>query len=345
MSELQTLRGRDLELLGQIDRTKKSRSAIGDLAVKGNRKLTSTERERFVQLGDEITRLDLDRATNSRAIGRAEEVIRSEPTGDPQLDADAEASRLAVARAGIVTVPTSSIRRGGAHTSGARFAQMFGSAASLDGWQSSAEFLSVVSNGLHDQRLRAESQTGGESELGGYALPTQLWGDMLDSALENEVVRPRATVFPMSTRELEVPSFDDLDRSGGAIANLDAKVEGETDTATLQVARLRSVALVARKHLTFAESSNELIADAESFAQNLTRLMVRALLFDLDEQFLFGDGAPGALGCFVSPAAIAVNREVASQISYTDVTTMFSRLTPGSVARPSGSPRPRPFRS
>ena len=327
------MRGRDLELRGQIDPLKKSRAAIGDLAVKENRKLTSDERERFVQLGDEITRLDQDRAINSCAIGRAEEVIRSEPTGDPQLDGDAEASRQAEARAGIVTVPPSSTPSGRGRATGAKYAQMFGSVSTLDGWGSSSEFLHCVSHGLHDQRLRAESQQGGESELGGFALPTQLWGDMLDSALENEVVRPRATVFPMSTRELKVPSFDDLDRSGGTIANLDAKVEGETDTAWLQVARLRSVNLQARKHPLFVEASNELLADASTFAENLIRLMARTLSFDLDEQFLFGDGAPGALGALVSPAAIAINREVASEISYTDVTTMFSRLTPGSVSR------------
>ena len=332
MSKLTDLRHRDIELRTEIDNAKRERAAIGNSAVKENRKLTDEERTHFADLGDELTRLDAKLAASRDALIEEEAAVQHEAETGISADPDTHFSQLAASRAGLGSAPTS---RRSVRATGSRFAEMFGASlgTSLDGWDSPGEYLSVVSRGLHDGRLRADAQTGETGSSGGYAVPTQLWGTMLDSALESEIVRPRATVFPMATRDLVIPSWDDLDRSGGAIADLDPKVEGEVDTADLQVAKVRSINLHALKHLSFVEASNELLPDSTTFAETLTRLMAKALSFDLDQQFLFGTGAAGAQGALVSAAAISINREVGSQISYTDMTNLFSRMTPGSVSR------------
>ena len=47
---------------------------------------------------------------------------------------------------------------------------------------------------------------GGED--GGYAVPTQFFGDLLDASYELEALRPRCGVIPMSSNMVVTPRFD-----------------------------------------------------------------------------------------------------------------------------------------
>jgi HK97 family phage major capsid protein len=206
-----------------------------------------------------------------------------------------------------------------------------GAAHDLAGWGSNSEYLFAIGRGLHDSRLRADSQNEGTSSLGGFLTPPSFFGQVSNSSLESEIVRSRCVVYPMTTRELDIPRFDDLDRSAGAIAGLTLQPVGEGVTMTPQVAKLGLLRLAARKMGLFVEASNELMSDGVAFETTLTSGLARALSFGLDRALLFGAGTGGPQGALSSPVTITVARQKAGAILYDDVLGMFARLAPGCV--------------
>jgi HK97 family phage major capsid protein len=223
-----------------------------------------------------------------------------------------------------------------ARRSGRTFASLFPSAASdTSGWADGAEYLQVIGRGLHDHRLRpsASSMIEHDGPAGGYAVPAPLFGSWLDASLESEIVRPRATTWGMTSKTLDVPAFNDLDRSSGDVAGLELAFTPETGTLTPQVAKLRAVHLTANKAALYVECSNELLNDAPMFAQNLGEAITRALSFGLDREFLFGTGAGAPLGALNAPCTVAVNRTTPNTVKYADLLAMFARLAASSVSK------------
>jgi HK97 family phage major capsid protein len=216
--------------------------------------------------------------------------------------------------------------------SGRTFGQLFPQAHDAAGWRAD-EYLHAVGRGLHDARLMASAAIEGDGPSGGYAVPAPLFGSWLDSSLESEIVRPRATVWGMTSKTVDVPAFDDLDRSGGDVAGLQLAFTPENTTMTPQVATLRALHLVAHKAAIYLECASELLQDAPSFARNLSAAIVRALSFGLDTAFLFGTGAGAPMGALVAPCTVAVARGTSSTVKYADLLSMFARLTAASVSR------------
>jgi HK97 family phage major capsid protein len=250
----------------------------------------------------------------------AADVNRRGPVDPDQLDGSRQPGWAALAAG-------SSPRR-----SGRTFAELFPAASDTAGWRAN-EYLHAVGHGLHDARLMASAAIEGDGVSGGYAVPAPLFGTWLDSSLSSEIVRPRATVWPMTSKTVDVPAFDDLDRSGGDVAGLELAFTPENTTMTPQVAKLRALHLTAHKAAIYVECASELLQDAPTFATNLGAAIVRALSFGLDRAFLFGTGAGAPLGCLVAPCTVAVHRATANTVKYADLLGMFARLTAASVGR------------
>jgi HK97 family phage major capsid protein len=261
------------------------------------------------------------------------EAERQDAARHAGLGADAEASSLARVRAGLAADPAGTHSR----PTGPRFAEMFPQAgASLDGWESRQEFCHVVGHGLHDRRLKAASQTGNIGSAGGYSVPPGVLGPWLDLALESEIVRSRATVWPITVgRERNVPAWDLTDRSNGiAGLTIEWETEAPTTDANVQVAKMRMLQLRARRGAIFAEVSNELEADGLDFSAQMDRVMSGAIGYGLDQNFLLtGTGANNPQSIYNSGALISVARQVTNQIVYDDLTAMFARMSPASIPR------------
>ena len=255
--------------------------------------------------------------------------------GDPgSVNGDVAASRIAAARAGLSTGGAAVAHQ---HPVGRRFADMFPQASgSLEGWADPSEFLRTVGLGLQDQRLKMHgaTMTGTDSGAGGFSIPPGVFGPWLDDALEEEVVRPGAMVWPIvSGRSRQVPAWDLGDASGGAVAGLTINwaPEGPDVDPDTQTAKMRLLTLTARRGAIFAEASRELEADGFDFQSQMGRIMTRAISFGLDESFLFGTGANEPMGIFSSPALISITRNTANKILYDDVVAMFARMSPASI--------------
>jgi len=82
-----------------------------------------------------------------------------------------------------------------------------------NGFHSMDEFLKTLHSGRADNRLINASMVEGIPEFGGYSVPEEYGAFLMDKSLENEIIRPRATVWAMGSETKKVPAFDGADRT------------------------------------------------------------------------------------------------------------------------------------
>ena len=178
----------------------------------------------------------------------------------------------------------------------------------------------------------ALATTGGTT--GGYTVPTQFLPRLMSVAAEMAVVRPRATVLPMTSRSLQVPYLDvtNVPNSGDTafFGGLVGRWTEEASTLNETEPLFRQLELVAHELSGYSLISNALLADnAVGLEALLTRLFGGAIAWFEDFAFLRGDGTGKPLGVSSAPAAIAVTRNAANSFKLVDAGTMLGKLLPG----------------
>jgi HK97 family phage major capsid protein len=222
----------------------------------------------------------------------------------------------------------------------ARFADMF-SGARDDPYRGAfsglGEFCLAIAFGKSDPRLITNvSVTEGSGVSAGFLVPPQFLAGILDSALEQEVIRPNATVLPMSSNELDTPGFDYQDGTSGKRAGLQILWGAEATSLTEQVAKARKISFVAKKATILVRVSSELAEDAPAFDRQLSTAMSAAVASGLDGVFTAGTGAGQPIGILNSPAKIEVAKEGgqgANTLMLQNLAKMLARLTPSAYKR------------
>lgn len=218
---------------------------------------------------------------------------------------------------------------------GRRFADMFGPVASLDGWRNVSEFLAVLHNGLSDERLLAATPGTGTIPMdGGFAVPSELARQWLDSSLQDEIVRPRAAVWGMTSDTRSVPGIDASSASSSLFGGFTANWVGQGDEIAPELPKLRLLKLVAVKLGILSEVSNELLSDGVGYEEQLSTSIQAAIGWFLDSAFLTGTGAGQPLGALNASCTIQVAAEggqSAATIVYPNLVKMFARLHPRSL--------------
>lgn len=190
------------------------------------------------------------------------------------------------------------------------------------------EFLEILASQRHDPRL-VRSMLEGTPSAGGFSVPEVLAAKWLDSALRDEIVRPLATVWPMTSKTRSVPAWDDHDQSSGELfGGLKMEFLAEEGTGTKQTAKLRLITLDAKKGAIYIDASNELVSDGLGFESQLETALKKSISYGFDKYFLTGVGGGMPQGVFASPALITVSKEgaqVAGTIEYANLVKMFAR--------------------
>jgi HK97 family phage major capsid protein len=196
--------------------------------------------------------------------------------------------------------------------------------------------LAVASDSADPRLIRDSAMSEGVGTSGGFLVPEQwAWG-VLDAALADEAIRPRALVLPMTVLTLNVPGFDYLDGTSNKRAGLVLTWSGESSTLTEQVGKTRVVGLVAKKGTILVRVPSELQEDAMAFDAALSTAMTAAVQIGLDVAFIQGTGVGQPLGILNSPALITVAKEsgqAANTIFVQNLAKMMGKLSPGSYKR------------
>ncbi|MGL4553466.1 MAG: phage major capsid protein [Gemmataceae bacterium] len=183
------------------------------------------------------------------------------------------------------------------------------------------------------EQKAAMSTQGGAT--GGYLVPTEFHDRLMRLVSERSVVRPRATVLPMASREMEVPALDVTTApAAGDTAFLGGVVARWTEEATAlneSEPSLKQVKLTNYELSGYSKVSNTLLADAQAVGLDalLMQLFSRAIAWYEDYAFLRGNGVGKPLGVLSWAGLIGVDRSAASACSLADVAGMYGRLLPG----------------
>lgn len=172
---------------------------------------------------------------------------------------------------------------------------------------------------------------------GGFLIPERLRAEMLVIALESGVVRPRATVIPMDSLRVPMPTIDDTSHASNVYGGVTAYWASEGAAATASEATFGQVVLEASKLIAYAVVPNELLSDSIiSFETFINTRFPQAVAWFEDDAFLNGNGAGQPLGVLNAAGAISVTKEsgqAADTIVWENIVKMYARMLPESLGR------------
>lgn len=183
--------------------------------------------------------------------------------------------------------------------------------------------------------LRIQNAYGSQVPAdGGYLIPEEFRSDLLSVSMESAIVRPRATVLPMSTLRAILPSIDSTTNAGSIFGGIVAYWTEEAAALTASQASFARVVLEAKKLTAYAEYPNELVADAALFGALIDQLMPQAIAWYEDLAFFSGSGVGEPLGFLNCPASVNVAKESGQagvSIVWENIAKMYARMLPSSL--------------
>lgn len=172
---------------------------------------------------------------------------------------------------------------------------------------------------------------------GGYLVPEEFRSDILQLSLETALVRPKATIVPMSSLKLSYPSIDDSSHTASVYGGIIGYWVEEGAEIPESSATFGAVKLEAKKLAALANVPNELVRDWTAFGGWINTSLPRAVAWFEDLAFTGGHGVGKPLGILNSanPALVVVaarSGQGANTIVWENVLDMYARLLPQSIA-------------
>ena len=174
------------------------------------------------------------------------------------------------------------------------------------------------------------TQLSGLPSGGGFAVPEPLAAAWMTDAMPEELIRPRASVYPMTSQSLSIPGWDWSDMSAGkCFGGFEIEWLAEEGTGTPQTGKLRKLEMSARKGALLCDCSQELADDGVNFTAQLEKALKKSLAYGLEEAFT--NGAVGPLGVTNDAARIEISPETgqSGSINFENVTKLYSRMYAG----------------
>ena len=165
---------------------------------------------------------------------------------------------------------------------------------------------------------------------GGFSVPAPMSSAWLTESLPNEVIRPRATNYPMSSESLTIPGWDWTDMSSDkCFGGFEMEWVAETGTATAQTAQMRQIQLNARKGAIHCDCSREITESGQGFVSHLERALKKSIAYGLDDVFFNGVTSP--LGITQDVARIEVAKETGqtAEVDFLNISKMYARMYAG----------------
>lgn len=173
-----------------------------------------------------------------------------------------------------------------------------------------------------------------EPGAGGFLIPEIMRSELLQLALEKAIVRSRATVIPMSTLRVPIPTVDDTSHVTSLFGGVVFYWTEEAASLTESAATFGRVTLDAKKLTGFFKVPAELIDDAPAFAGWFDERVPAGLAWFEDVAFMTETGVGTPEGFINSPASVQVTKEsgqTTGTIVWENIVKMYSRMLPTSL--------------
>ena len=210
---------------------------------------------------------------------------------------------------------------------GASYRKLFGEPAPMREYKDLRHFISCVQTRQMPEALQ-RVMSGGVGTAGGFAVPEQLANFWLDGSVEDEVIFPRATVYPMASDTLKIPAWNIGSHASSLFGGIEAAWTAEGVPASDQAPKLRQLQLQATKCFLFVRCTSELLGDSPNFETNLKLAFQKSISFFRDDAFLTGNGIGQPQGILTSPCTLTVTRNTASDVKIQDLAGMCGKMAP-----------------
>jgi HK97 family phage major capsid protein len=193
------------------------------------------------------------------------------------------------------------------------------------------ELLSPEARALRGEILNYTSTTG---EGGGFLIPEEWRSEIFSApALEEAVVRPRATVIPMSSLTLKYPAIDFTTEVGETLGGMSFYWMDEDGEIPDTSANFAQVEFHAWRMGGAAIVPNDTLKDGPALETWIRTNLPRGISDFEDRAFIKGDGVKKPLGALTTanPSLITVTKESgqpAASITWNNVLAMFARMLP-----------------
>lgn len=187
---------------------------------------------------------------------------------------------------------------------------------------------------LDNVRTFQNSFSSEEPGAGGFLIPEIMRSELFQLALEDSIVRQRATVIPMSTLRVPIPTVDDTSHVSSLFGGVQFYWTEEAAALTESNATFGKVVLDAKKLTGFFKVPAELLDDAPAFGAWFDTRIPAGFAWAEDVAFMTetGDGTPlGFINCAASVATAAESGQTAGTIVWENIVNMYSRLLPTSL--------------
>lgn len=187
---------------------------------------------------------------------------------------------------------------------------------------------------LDNVRSFQNSFSSEDPAAGGFLIPEIMRSELLQLALEDSIVRSRATVIPMSTLRVPIPTVDDTSHVSTLFGGVQFYWTEEAASLTESQAKFGRVTLDAKKLTGFFKVPNELLADAPAFSGWFDTRIPAGLAWAEDVAFMNETGAGTPQGFISSPAAVQVAAQAGQAndtIVWENVVGMYARMLPTSL--------------
>lgn len=169
---------------------------------------------------------------------------------------------------------------------------------------------------------------------GGFLVPETLRSEILALALEEAVVRSQATVIPMDSLRVPLPTVDDTSHTSSVFGGVSASWTAEGAALTASAPKFSRLLLQANKLTAYTEIPNELLQDSVTAMDVwFNTFFPQSLAFFADVAFISGDGVDQPEGIVKAPGAVTVTGTSGHHIRFANVVSMFSRMWPGSLGK------------
>lgn len=176
----------------------------------------------------------------------------------------------------------------------------------------------------------ADGQNMGDGAAGGFLVPAQFRADILRVDPQEAIIEARSNLMEAGTPPDAAITMPALDQTGDSPDNVYGGVEmswiGEGSEKPETSASYREIELRPHELAGHVPFTDKLLRSAPVMSQQIETLMRQALIAFKERAFLRGDGVAKPLGILEAGATYRVNRAVANQVSYEDLTSMCARL-------------------
>lgn len=169
---------------------------------------------------------------------------------------------------------------------------------------------------------------------GGFLIPEIMRSELLQLALEDAIVRSRATVIPMSTLSVPIPTVDDTSHVSSVMGGIQFYWAEESATLTESQATFGRVNLVAKKLAGFFKVPNELLNDAPAFSAFFDTQVPKGLAYFEDISFMTETGTGTPQGFISCPASVSVPiqaGQATKTILWENIVAMYAQMLPQSI--------------